>query len=81
MRYEHYTFRLYVVFYNSSHTILINEAPGALVKVNSVINSTKYQDILAKNVVASTRRVKLGHKWILQQDNDPNNTSKSTKKW
>jgi hypothetical protein len=25
---------------------------------------TKYQDILAKNLVASARRLKLGRKWI-----------------
>ena len=39
--------------------------PGALVKVNSIMNSTKYQDILAKNLVASARRLKLGLKWIV----------------
>ena len=55
--------------------------PGALVKVNGIMNSTQYQDILAKNLVASARRLKLGRKWIFQQDNDPKHTSKSTKKW
>ncbi|MGH0169174.1 UNVERIFIED_CONTAM: hypothetical protein FKN15_056301 [Acipenser sinensis] len=50
--------------------------PGALVKVNCIMNSTQYQDI-----VASARRLKLGRKWIFQQDNDPKHTSKSTKKW
>ena len=29
--------------------------PGALVKINGIMNSTKYQDILAKNLVASDR--------------------------
>ena len=54
--------------------------PGALVQVNSIMNSTKYQDIFAKNLVASARRLKLGRKWIFQQDHDPKHTSKSTKK-
>lgn len=36
--------------------------PGALVKVNGIINFTHDQDILAKNLVPSARRLKLGHK-------------------
>jgi hypothetical protein len=44
--------------------------PGALVKV-------KYQDIFAKNLVASARKLKLD----FQQDNNSKHTSKSTKKW
>jgi hypothetical protein len=35
--------------------------PWANVKVNHIIISTKYQDILAKNLVASARKLKLGH--------------------
>jgi hypothetical protein len=45
--------------------------PGALVKVNGIMNFTHYQDILAKNIVASARRLKLGCKCIVQQDNNP----------
>ena len=55
--------------------------PGALVKINGIMNSTKYQDILAKNLVASARKLRLGHRWTFQQDNDPKHTSKSTQKW
>ena len=54
--------------------------PGAL-KINGIMNSTKYQDILARNLVASTRKLTLGHWWTFQQDNDPKYTSKSTQKW
>jgi hypothetical protein len=43
--------------------------PEAFVKVNSIMNFTKYQDILAKNLVASDRRLMLVYKWIFQQDN------------
>ena len=46
---------------------------GALVKVNGIINFTKYQDILAKNLDASAR-LKLGHKWIFRQDYNPKQT-------
>ena len=42
---------------------------GARVKVNGIMNFTKHQDILAKNLVASARRLTLGRKWIFQQDN------------
>ena len=38
--------------------------PGALVKVNSIMNFTQYQYIFDKNTVASARWVKLGHKTI-----------------
>ena len=31
--------------------------PGALVKINGIMNCTKYQDILAKNLVASARKL------------------------
>jgi hypothetical protein len=44
------------------------------------MNSTKNQDVLVKNLVAFARRLKFGHKWIFQHDNDPKQTSKSTKK-
>ena len=38
--------------------------PENLFKVNGIMKFTKYQDILAKNLVASARRLKLGQKWI-----------------
>ena len=52
--------------------------PGALVKVNGIVNFTKYQDIFAQNPVASARRLTLGQKWIFQQDN-PKHKSTSAK--
>lgn len=55
--------------------------PGALVKDNGIMNFTLYWAILAKNLDASSRRLKLGRKWIYQQDNNAKHTSKSTKRW
>ena len=52
-----------------------------VVQINGIMNSTKYQDILAKNLVASARKLRLGRRWTFQQDNDPKHTSKSTRKW
>jgi hypothetical protein len=42
------------------------------------MNFTRFNDILAKNLVASARRLKLGRKWIFQQNNNPKLASK---KW
>ena len=39
--------------------VLTASGPGALVKINGIMNSTKYQDILAKNLFASVRRLRL----------------------
>ena len=36
--------------------------PGASVKINGIMNSTKYQDILAKNLVASARKLRSSNK-------------------
>jgi hypothetical protein len=44
--------------------------PGAF-KVNGIMDFTKYQDILSKNLVASAMTLTLGCKWIFQQDNNP----------
>jgi hypothetical protein len=51
----------------------ISTGPAALVNVYGV-NSTMYQEILAKNLFASARKLKLGRKWIFLQDNDPKKT-------
>jgi hypothetical protein len=48
--------------------------------LNGIINFTQYRDSLAKNMVASASRLKLGCKWIFQQDN-PKHPLKSIKKW
>ena len=55
--------------------------PGAYVRINGIMNSTKCQGILAKNLVPSARKLILGRRWTFQQDNDPKHTSKSTQKW
>ena len=47
------------------------KGPGALVRIDGIMNSTKYQAILAENLVLSARRLGLGRRWTFQQDNDP----------
>ncbi|KAF7650076.1 hypothetical protein LDENG_00131870 [Lucifuga dentata] len=42
------------------------------------MNSALYQKILKENVRPSVRDLKLKRTWVMQQDNDPKHTSKST---
>ena len=59
---------------------LSSKSPGNLVRVHGIINSMKYQDILNLNLAAPSRKLKLGRRWIFQQDSDPKHTCKSTQK-
>ena len=54
---------------------------GALVKVDGIMNSSQYQSILAQNLQASVRKLKMKRNFTFQHDNDPKHTSKSTKAW
>uniref|UniRef100_A0A673HSL5 Tc1-like transposase DDE domain-containing protein n=1 Tax=Sinocyclocheilus rhinocerous TaxID=307959 RepID=A0A673HSL5_9TELE len=55
--------------------------PGRLAVINGTMNSAVYQKILKENVRPSVRDLKLKRTWVLQQDNDPKHTSKSTSEW
>ncbi|KAK3565192.1 hypothetical protein QTP86_000998 [Hemibagrus guttatus] len=57
------------------------ERPGRLTVINGTMNSAVYQKILKENVRPSVCDVKLKQTWVLQQDNDPKHTSKSTSEW
>ena len=54
---------------------------GNLQRVDGIMNSIKYQEILQQNVIQSVIMLKRWHHWTFQQDNDPKHTSKSTKAW
>ncbi|KAF7652768.1 hypothetical protein LDENG_00092330 [Lucifuga dentata] len=43
------------------------------------MNSQLYQQILQENVRVSIRELKLKTKWVIQQNNNPKHTSRSTK--
>ncbi|KAK3561379.1 hypothetical protein QTP86_033119 [Hemibagrus guttatus] len=55
--------------------------PGRLAVINGTMNSAVYQKILKENVWPSVCDLKLKRSWVLQQDNDPKHTSKSTSEW
>ncbi|MBN3289611.1 TCB1 transposase, partial [Polypterus senegalus] len=55
--------------------------PGRLAVIDGTMNSTVYQKIPKENVRPSVRQLKLKRSWVLQQDNGPKHTSKSTSEW
>ncbi|KAK3561307.1 hypothetical protein QTP86_030603 [Hemibagrus guttatus] len=55
--------------------------PGRLAVINGTMNSAVYKKILKENVRPSVCDLKLKPTWVLQQDNDPKHTSKSTSEW
>lgn len=55
--------------------------PGRLVKVEGKMNAASYCQILEDNLSLSTRELRLGRRYIFQQDNDPKHTAKATQKW
>ena len=54
---------------------------GALHKLDGLMREEKYVDILKQHLKTSVRKLKLGHKWFFQIDNDPKHTSKVEAKW
>ncbi len=52
--------------------------PERLAVINGTMNSAVYQKILKDNVRPSVCDLKLKRTWVLQQDNDPKHTSKSS---
>lgn len=54
---------------------------GVLVKVEGIMNNSKYQSVLAQNLLASARKLKMKRNFIFQHDSAPKHTSKSTREW
>ena len=54
---------------------------GALIRVDGRMNAAHYQEILKQGLLPSVKKLKLKPGWILQQDNDPKHTAKSTETW
>ncbi len=45
------------------------------------MDGAKFRDILEKNLKRSAKRLKMGWKFILQQDNDPKHKAKAAMEW
>jgi len=54
---------------------------GNLLRMEGKMDLLKYQEILGENVMPSVRKLKLGHHWTFQQENDPKHISNSTQAW
>ena len=54
---------------------------GALHKIDVIMRRGNDVAILKQHLKTSVRKVKLGHKWVFQMDNDPKHTSKVVAKW
>ena len=55
--------------------------PGRLVKIEGRMNAAKYTEILRDNLIQSARELRIGRRFIFQQDNDPKHTAKATQEW
>ncbi len=55
--------------------------PARLAISDGTMNSALYKKILKATVQPSVCDLKLKHTWVIQQDNDPKHTSKSTSEW
>ncbi|KAG2458309.1 TC1A transposase, partial [Polypterus senegalus] len=54
---------------------------GRLVRIKGKMSATMYRDILDENVLQSALDLRLGRRFIFQQDNDPKHTAKISKEW
>ena len=54
---------------------------GALHKIDGIMRKESNVDILKQHLKTSVRKLKLGHKWVFQMDNNPKHTSKVVAKW
>ncbi|KAK3518484.1 hypothetical protein QTP70_001530 [Hemibagrus guttatus] len=57
------------------------KGPGRLIRVKERMNGAMYREILSKNLLPSTRALKMKHGWVFQHDNDPKHTARATKEW
>ena len=54
--------------------------PGELHKRDGIMREENDVGILKQHLKTSVRKLKLGHKWVFQMDNDPKHTSKVVSK-
>ena len=54
---------------------------GKLVRIEGMMDGTKYSEILEGNLFQSSRDLRLGRRFTFQQNNDPKHTAKATLEW
>ena len=60
---------------------LATSGPGYTAVIDRKINSQIFQDILQKNLWPSFHQLQLNRWWVMQQDSNPKQRSKSTTQW
>ena len=54
---------------------------GRLVRIEGKMNGAKYREILDEILLQSAQDLRLGQRFIFQQDNEPKHTAKTTLNW
>uniref|UniRef100_A0A8C4SMH5 Transposase n=1 Tax=Erpetoichthys calabaricus TaxID=27687 RepID=A0A8C4SMH5_ERPCA len=54
---------------------------GRLVRIKGKMTAAMYRDILDENLLQSALELRLGRRFIFQQDNNPKHTAKISKEW
>uniref|UniRef100_A0A8C4T2C2 Uncharacterized protein n=1 Tax=Erpetoichthys calabaricus TaxID=27687 RepID=A0A8C4T2C2_ERPCA len=54
---------------------------GRLVRIKGKMTAAMYRDILDENLLQRTLDLRLGRRFIFQQDNEPKHTAKISKEW
>ncbi|KAG2457768.1 TC1A transposase, partial [Polypterus senegalus] len=57
------------------------DGTGRLVRIKGAMTAAMYRDILDENLLQSALDLRLGRRFIFQQDNDPKHTAKISKEW
>uniref|UniRef100_A0AAZ3SEW3 Transposase n=1 Tax=Oncorhynchus tshawytscha TaxID=74940 RepID=A0AAZ3SEW3_ONCTS len=51
------------------------------VRIEGKMNGAKYREILDDNLLQGPQDIRLGQRFIFQQDNDPKHAAKTTQEW
>ena len=54
---------------------------GKMVKIDGKMDGAKYRTILEENLMESAKDLRLGRRFVFQQDNDPKHKAKYTMEW
>ncbi|CDQ61257.1 unnamed protein product [Oncorhynchus mykiss] len=79
---KRYVWRKSNIAHHTEHTIpTVKHGTGKMVKIDGKMNGAKYKTILEENLMESAKDLRLGRRFVFQQDNDPKHKAKSTMEW
>uniref|UniRef100_A0A8K9UU74 Tc1-like transposase DDE domain-containing protein n=1 Tax=Oncorhynchus mykiss TaxID=8022 RepID=A0A8K9UU74_ONCMY len=93
---KHYVWRKSNTAHHTEHTIptvkhgggsimvwafFSSAGTGKMVKIDGKMDGAKYRTILEENLMESAKDLRLGRRFVFQQDNDPKHKAKSTMEW